>query len=268
MISLSLGFCAAGLVAWAAYLFAAHDERIRTLPLRHTLISSRRTTSLPLPVRGLEFAGRRLFRLPGIKLLPDLPQIHRAAGAAVMVCPVVMVRSLPVAIVFAVAIVGIPVLRIRKMRAKRSRSIEREMPIIVDLLHLSVQSGLTVRGALSYVVNYVEGPVSEVYRQGLGQLAQGRRLAEVLLGCQDQLGESAQALTLVLLSAERYGSPLDEMLAQLARETRQDQERQVEKAARQLSVQLLFPVAGCILPAFALLTAAPLLAGSLGTLAF
>jgi tight adherence protein C len=141
------------------------------------------------------------------------------------------------------------------------------MPMIVDLLNLAVQSGLTVGAALSYVVRSVESPVSDVCRAGLQELQQGRRLSDVLESCERRLGDDALALTSALHAAERYGSPLSETLAQLVQETRFDQERRAEQSARRLSVQLLFPVAGCILPAFALLTVAPLLAGSFGTLA-
>jgi tight adherence protein C len=141
------------------------------------------------------------------------------------------------------------------------------MPLVIDLMHLGVGSGLTVGAALRYVVDNVESPVCDVYRIGLAQVDQGRRLAEVLEDCEARLGVSAMSLTSALLSAERYGSPIGTTLAQLAHETRFDQERRAEQAARRLSVQLIFPLAGCILPAFALLTAAPLLAGSIGSLA-
>jgi tight adherence protein C len=52
----------------------------------------------------------------------------------------------------------------------------------------------------------------------------------------------------------------------LATDVRADRRRRAEEAARRVPVKLLFPLVLCVLPAFALLTVAPLLAGALGSL--
>ena len=88
----------------------------------------------------------------------------------------------------------------------------------------------------------------------------------------DDRGQAAVELALVLplvaalLASERYGAPLLDGLARLAAELRSDRRRRAEEAARRVPVKLLFPLVFCTLPAFALLTVAPLLAGALGSL--
>src|SRR4051812_1318732 len=52
----------------------------------------------------------------------------------------------------------------------------------------------------------------------------------------------------------------------LAAAARRSRQRRAEEAARKLPVQLLFPLVVCILPAFGLLTVAPLIAGGLRAL--
>ncbi|MDP9387533.1 MAG: hypothetical protein M3Q48_06280, partial [Actinomycetota bacterium] len=52
-------------------------------------------------------------------------------------------------------------------------------------------------------------------------------------------------------------------LERLAAEVRRQRLRQAEEAARRVPVLLLFPLVLCVLPAFALLTVAPLIAGAL-----
>jgi len=49
---------------------------------------------------------------------------------------------------------------------------------------------------------------------------------------------------------------------------RRDRRRKAEEAARRIPVKLLFPLVGCTLPAFALLTVAPLIAGAVRSLHF
>jgi pilus assembly protein TadC len=238
--------------------------RIDALPHR-VVASSREKTRQPIVV--FSAIGGRVMRLLGLQAFSSSLDLCRAVGIAIVVCPAIMVLSLRVGVIVGVALVSWPAMRIRRARFLRRRAIERDMPMVIDLLNLAVQSGLTIGASLAYVVAALDSPVCEVYGRGLQQLTQGRRLFDVLEDCEDELGEAAFGLTSALQSAERYGSPLGETLAQLVLETRFDQERRAEQSARRLSVHLLFPVAGCILPAFALLTVAPLLAGSIGTLA-
>ena len=62
---------------------------------------------------------------------------------------------------------------------------------------------------------------------------------------------------------ERYGAPLGPALERIAADVRRRRQRRAEEAARKVPVALLFPLVLCILPAFALLTVAPLIAGAL-----
>jgi Flp pilus assembly protein TadB len=261
MMALCLGLATAGLIAWLARIGVQSRARIDQLP--HRAVS---TTKKPMR-EPMQRAGMYVMSLPMLRTVSVEPMMYRAIGAAVIGCPAVAVVSIKVAVLIAVALIGGPLTHLRGRKIKRRRAIERDMPMIIDLVNLSIQSGLTIGAALAYVVRAVDSPVSDVYRQGLQQLEQGRRMSEVLSFCEVELGDVALALTSALRSAERYGSPLSETLAQLVQETRFDLERRAEKVARRLSVQLLLPVAGCILPAFALLTVAPLIAGSFGTLA-
>ena len=80
------------------------------------------------------------------------------------------------------------------------------------------------------------------------------------------LGEDVRPLTAGLAACERYGAPIGETLTRLAGDARAATRRRSETAIRRLPVQLVFPLVLCILPAFALLTVAPLIAGALHAL--
>ena len=60
-----------------------------------------------------------------------------------------------------------------------------------------------------------------------------------------------------LRTSARLGSPAAPALARLASEVRADLRRRAEARARTVPVRLCFPLVGCILPAFALLTVVP-----------
>ena len=77
------------------------------------------------------------------------------------------------------------------------------------------------------------------------------------------LGAAVRPLVAALVAAERYGAAVGARLERLALDARLAHRRRAEEAARRLPVQLLFPLVGCILPAFGLLTVVPLLAASM-----
>jgi tight adherence protein C len=157
----------------------------------------------------------------------------------------------------------------RRRRKRERAAIEADLPEVVDLLRMCVGAGLTVSLAVQAVARRADGPVA----RALGQAAatardRGCRLADELDALTDPtaLGEPARSLVGVLTGCERYGHAIGPALERLAAELRSDERRRAEAAARRVPVLLLFPLVTCILPAFALLTVAPLLANALGAL--
>lgn len=98
-------------------------------------------------------------------------------------------------------------------------------------------------------------------------MATGARLADALERLPDDLGDDAvRPLVAAITDAERYGAALGPTLDRLADDARRSRQRRAEEAARRIPVKLLFPLITCILPAFGLLTVAPLIAGGLRAL--
>jgi tight adherence protein C len=94
----------------------------------------------------------------------------------------------------------------------------------------------------------------------------GQRVSDALEAIPDVLGPAARPVVRALTGAERYGTPLLPTLERLALDARLDRRRRAEEAARRVPVKLLFPLVLCVLPAFGLLTVAPLLAGAVDAL--
>ena len=189
-------------------------------------------------------------------------RLVRAAIGGGVVAPI----ALPLAPVVAGAVWGAPFLLARRAEARRREEVQRTLPEAVDLIHLAVGAGLTVPLALAAVTERADGPFVDELRRALEEVGLGRRLADALGDVAVRTGEATRPLIAALVESDRYGAPLAESLGRLAAEVRNDRRRRAEEAARKVPVKLLFPLVCCVLPAFGLLTMAPLLAGALGAL--
>ncbi|MBW3627559.1 MAG: type II secretion system F family protein, partial [Actinobacteria bacterium] len=179
----------------------------------------------------------------------------------------VTVVVLPLAAPAVGAIVwGLPAVAARRQRRRRRAELLRHLPEVADLFVLAVGAGLTVPLAVAAVARRGPGPLAAEFRRVVHEVDLGRRIGDALEEVPARAGEEVRPLVAALLASERYGAPLLDGLARLAAELRSDRRRRAEEAARRVPVKLLFPLVFCTLPAFALLTVAPLLAGALGSL--
>jgi tight adherence protein C len=166
----------------------------------------------------------------------------------------------------AVVTLGAPILASRRARRARGDAIVRALPEVVDLMHLAVGAGLTVPLAIEAVARRARGPLADELAIVIDEVALGRRLGDALSDVPGRAGEPVRPLVAALIASDRYGAPLADALARLATEVRADRRRRAEEAARRIPVKLLFPLVCCVLPAFGLLTLAPLIAGAVAAL--
>ncbi len=260
-----LGLAFAVLVFWAAWLDRVHASR---LPRRLGLEASPAATpSGPLTTLGVWVLAHR-HRLPSAMRSWWIDDDGTAVGLAVVGCmPLVVLRPLLGLVVMAALLARPPLQRAGADRRRRRR-IEDELPLMTELLRIAIDSGLNITMAVTAVAERIEGPLSDELHRALAEVERGKRISDALEDVSVRAGDATRPLIGGLIAAERYGSPLSSVLERLALEARADQSRRAERAAKRLTVYLLFPLAGCTLPAFALLTVAPLLAGSVGSLAF
>ena len=151
---------------------------------------------------------------------------------------------------------------------RRQAALAADLPDVVDLLALVAGAGLTVPLAVAEVARRGSGPLAAELARACDEVALGRRLADALddLPSPSRGGESIRGLVAALVASERYGAALAPALDRLSLEVRADRRRRAEEAARKVPVKLLFPLVTCTLPAFALLTVAPLIASAIRSL--
>jgi tight adherence protein C len=141
-------------------------------------------------------------------------------------------------------------------------AVERDLADVVALVGLAVSAGCNLRGALDAASTHSTGALADALKAAVASASRGRRIADALEPLPDTLGEAVRGFVAALISCDRYGAPLGATLDRLALDVRTASRQRAEAAARRLPVRLLFPLVTCILPAFALLTVAPLIAGS------
>lgn len=249
----------AGLVLAVAARFAPHAARHRALGLR-----LREAPSVPVARRGIALRVGALLR--HLARRPPSAAASTRVGRAVLAGVVAFVLMAPTAPAVGMLVWALPVFCARRDERRRRSELLRHLPEVADLFVLAVGAGLTVPLAVAAVARRAPGPVAVALRRVVDEMGLGRRLAEALEEVPFRVGEEVRPLVAALVASERYGAPLHEGLARLSGELRSDRRRRAEEAARRVPVKLLFPLVFCTLPAFGLLTVAPLLAGALRAL--
>jgi tight adherence protein C len=157
---------------------------------------------------------------------------------------------------------------VRRLRRRRSTApvLVRDLPDLVDLLSLAVGAGLPLPSALPLISPVAPASLQPGLRDAVEQLAAGRASDDVVHRLGASWGPPAHPLVHALADHLRYGTALLPALERVADEARTNRRRAAETRARKLPVLLLFPLVLCTLPAFGLLTVAPLVAGTFDSL--
>lgn len=257
-MSAGLGLAWAGLVLWCAT-----DHR--PPPGRVVSLSRSRTGAVAGPARdrrtALEVLGGALLRLAHRPVRP--PERARTVGAVAVltvVCGLTAPVLLPAPTLGAWVVTR---LATRREECRRLGAFEADLPETVDLLTLAVGAGCNVALAVAAAGRRGAGPLAAELCAVTDAVSRGRRLADALDDLPARAGEGVRPLSSALVACERYGAPLEASLQRVGDHVRRQRRRRAEEAARKVPVALLFPLVLCILPAFALLTVAPLVAGAL-----
>jgi pilus assembly protein TadC len=130
-----------------------------------------------------------------------------------------------------------------------------EVPLAADLLAMALAAGLTPYLALEIVSRCGPPRFAGRIRAVLGA---GGRLAEAL-EAEATASPPLADVVRVLVASERFGAPAAPGLSRLAADVRARARQEALARARAVPVKLLFPLVFLVLPAFVVLTVAPVL---------
>jgi len=136
----------------------------------------------------------------------------------------------------------------RKMRA-RSMAMMLQLPDCLDLLTISVEAGLGFDAALAKVVEKMEGPLVDEYRQALAEVRMGRSRREALRDVANRADSQPVSNFIgAIVQAEQLGVPIAKVLQIQSTQLRIQRRQRAEEAAAKAPVKMLFPMVGCIFP--------------------
>jgi tight adherence protein C len=140
----------------------------------------------------------------------------------------------------------------------RTAQVQKAMPDALDLLTISVESGLGFDAALSHVARSTEGPLAEEFSRVLQemQIGLGRGAALRSLGERTHVPE-LKAFVGAMVQADSLGIPIAQVLRVQAQEIRVKRRQRAEEAAQKVAVKILIPLIFCILPCLFIVVLGP-----------
>jgi tight adherence protein C len=132
---------------------------------------------------------------------------------------------------------------------KRSFEMVLQLPDALDLLTISVEAGLGFDAALAKVVEKMDGPLVQEFRQALAEIRMGRSrrdaLRDVVVRADSQ---PISNFIGAIVQAEQLGVPIAKVLQIQSQQLRIERRQRAEEAAAKAPVKMLFPMVGCIFP--------------------
>jgi tight adherence protein C len=157
-----------------------------------------------------------------------------------------------------------PDLWLARRARERAEAIRRELPVMLDLLRVSVEAGLSLGAALGEVGDRTHGPLAREWRTVGRECALGVPLSACLVGLVGRAPlPEVEALSSALVRAARHGAPLAATLAAQARDGRLARRRRIQEEAARAAPKIQLVVALLLVPSVLLLVAAALAAALL-----
>ena len=152
-------------------------------------------------------------------------------------------------VVLALAIVW-PLIWLRESVVRRGESLLRQLPFLIDLLAMSVESGLPLAAALPQAVERLPaGALRDECRRLMRDVKAGMPRDEALrtLAARLELAAVTQ-FTIAVSAAQRDGGTIIQTLRAQAEQQRNDRFTRAEHRAAQAPVRVLFPLVVFIFP--------------------
>lgn len=214
---------------------------------------------------------RRLDRA-GFRQTWAVPVFHGAKLAVLIALPAVtfvlitLATGMPIAALPATAfgaylgLIG-PNRYLKNRTRRRTELVGRSLPDFLDLLVISVESGLSLDQAIADTardLRRAHPELSEELAIFSHEVRAGASRADALRNLGTRTGdEEMRKLTSILIQADRFGTSVSKVLRNQARYMRIKRRQKAEESAHKVGVKLIFPIFFLIIPSVFLVTAGP-----------
>ena len=115
---------------------------------------------------------------------------------------------------------------------KRQTAIDRDIPDFLDILAITVRSGMSFRSSLERVCSHFDGPVAEEMQKTLHEMRLGVSRRDAFTATKDRCrSDNIDNFVTALLQSEELGTPIGDALASIVKEIRRERAQQVRRAA-------------------------------------
>ena len=140
----------------------------------------------------------------------------------------------------------------------RQERLAKELPDSVDLMTISVESGLAFDAAIQQVARNTEGPLADEFGRVLHEMQIGRGRAEALRGLADRTNlDDLRSFVSALVQADAFGIPIGQVLRVQSAEMRMKRRQAAEAKAQQVAVKMTIPLIMFILPTLFIVVIGP-----------
>ena len=211
----------------------------------------------PGGLRGADWVGVKLLSLIGFAVLFFLLALVLFGGQIVL--------ALFGALVGAAMGYIAPEFWLGRKAKARALQMVLQLPDALDLLTISVEAGLGFDAALAKVVEKMEGPLVDEFRQALAEVRMGRARRDALRDVANRAdAQPVSNFVGAIVQAEQLGVPIAKVLQIQSNQLRIERRQRAEEAAAKAPVKMLFPMVGCIFPTIFIVILGPAIVTVMG----
>lgn len=155
---------------------------------------------------------------------------------------------------------ALPWLWLQSEVRKRQKGIRLQLPAALDLMGMTIESGLDFGTALARTVERLRpGGLREELESALRELRLGKTRSEALISLRDRVAmQEVGNWVTAIVQAERMGTPLGPLLRGQVAELRVARTLRAETLAAEAPVRMLLPLVVCIFPTVFLILLGPI----------
>src|SRR3954451_21732054 len=154
----------------------------------------------------------------------------------------------------------LPMTLVRRRARARLDRVDYELPELVDVLVVTVESGMGFSGSLQIAAERFSGPLGDELRLAMQEQAMGLPTDQSLVNMLDRCEtDGMRSFVRSIRQGESLGVSIGQIMRDLAAEMRNRRRSLAEERAQKAPIKILFPLVGLIFPAIFVILLAPAL---------
>jgi tight adherence protein C len=161
----------------------------------------------------------------------------------------------------------LPLAYVRRRARVRMRKVNREVPEFIDLLVVTVETGLGLAGAIRVAGDRLSGPLGDEVRLAVQEQAMGLSTHEALSNMVARCDTPAlRSFVRSVIQGESLGVSIGDILRAVAVDMRKRRRQAAEEQAQKAPIKMLFPLAFFIFPSMFIVILGPSIFKTIDTL--